>query len=290
MKRGRQILKRIIVLIVLLFLLPSTAFAHSGGTDANGGHYVGGTDEYHYHHGYPAHDHPNGVCPYDFDDRTGQSSGSSGSGKTTSALPTPTPTPKPEKKEPSLLAKIGAFLLCTLFGFPIVYLVCWGIYSVTIGAYKERKRLEQQQIEEQRALEQFNRERDAFFLDYQGLSLSAIYPPPIHGAFIGEDGLPSSPGEGRWGPHYTVFVSGYRAQVFHKKRKCGSVFGFPINLAQTGSLRPCSRCWNTPVPDLTWYYEQRELLNKCRHYGVTPFVEQIKPPDAPPSLPDSSSK
>jgi hypothetical protein len=41
-----------------------TAFAHGGRTDDNGGHYNRDTGEYHYHHGHPAHDHPNGECPY----------------------------------------------------------------------------------------------------------------------------------------------------------------------------------------------------------------------------------
>lgn len=42
--------------------------AHSGRTDAYGGHHDyknrSGLGSYHYHHGYPAHLHPNGVCPY----------------------------------------------------------------------------------------------------------------------------------------------------------------------------------------------------------------------------------
>lgn len=55
-----------------------TAEAHSGRTDANGGHHdyknVSGLGSYHYHcGGYPAHLHPNGVCPY-------ASSGSSDAG------------------------------------------------------------------------------------------------------------------------------------------------------------------------------------------------------------------
>lgn len=63
-----------------------TAEAHSGRTDANGGHHdyknKSGLGSYHYHHGYPAHLHPNGVCPY-----SGGSAGSSsgGSGATGSA-------------------------------------------------------------------------------------------------------------------------------------------------------------------------------------------------------------
>lgn len=47
----------------------STTLAHSGRTDAQGGHHdynnVSGLGSYHYHHGYPAHLHPNGICPYE---------------------------------------------------------------------------------------------------------------------------------------------------------------------------------------------------------------------------------
>lgn len=46
-----------------------TAEAHSGRTDASGGHRdnknKSGLGSYHYHHGYPAHLHPDGLCPYD---------------------------------------------------------------------------------------------------------------------------------------------------------------------------------------------------------------------------------
>ena len=66
------------MLILLFVCIPLTvASAHSGGTDSQGGHYNRSTGEYHFHHGYPAHQHVNGVCPYDFDDQTGASSSSS---------------------------------------------------------------------------------------------------------------------------------------------------------------------------------------------------------------------
>lgn len=64
-----------LVLLLVCFLLPVTASAHPGGTDANGGHTDRETGDYHYHHGYEAHYHTGGVCPFAFDDQTGSNSG-----------------------------------------------------------------------------------------------------------------------------------------------------------------------------------------------------------------------
>ena len=69
--------KLVIGLLVFGFMI-GPALAHPGGTDSKGGHTNHSTGEYHYHHGYSAHDHVDGVCPYDYDDRTGENSGSSG--------------------------------------------------------------------------------------------------------------------------------------------------------------------------------------------------------------------
>lgn len=66
--------------VICCCMLPTVGVAHSGRTDSQGGHYNRKTGEYHFHHGYPAHDHPGGVCPYD---------------KPTKA---PTVTPKPTAK------------------------------------------------------------------------------------------------------------------------------------------------------------------------------------------------
>lgn len=60
-------MKRFIVVFmaILLLITPGLALGHSGRTDSNGGHWDRkyGTG-YHYHHGYPAHQHKNGICPY----------------------------------------------------------------------------------------------------------------------------------------------------------------------------------------------------------------------------------
>lgn len=59
MKKGKWM-----ALVLAATLCIGSASAHPGRTDANGGHHVTATGEYHYHHGYPAHQHPGGVCPY----------------------------------------------------------------------------------------------------------------------------------------------------------------------------------------------------------------------------------
>ena len=79
-------MKRYLLPLLLAFLLlASPVSAHPGKTDADGGHYDRSTGEYHYHHGYSAHQHTGGVCPYDFDDQTGINSGTPSSGKKPSA-------------------------------------------------------------------------------------------------------------------------------------------------------------------------------------------------------------
>lgn len=62
--------KKVLALFVSFSMMFGTvpAYAHSGRTDSAGGHHdynnVSGLGSYHYHHGYPAHLHKNGVCPY----------------------------------------------------------------------------------------------------------------------------------------------------------------------------------------------------------------------------------
>lgn len=85
---SRKTLARIIeiLLCIIIFLISQVQiFAHPGRTDSQGGHHDSETGEYHYHHGYSAHQHRDvdgdGIldCPYDFVDKTGKSSGNSSS-------------------------------------------------------------------------------------------------------------------------------------------------------------------------------------------------------------------
>lgn len=72
-------MRRLLIFLLMLGLLIPfgiTVKAHPGRTDSNGGHKDSSTDEYHYHHGYPAHDHYDmdgdgkKECPYDFKENT----------------------------------------------------------------------------------------------------------------------------------------------------------------------------------------------------------------------------
>ena len=92
-------MKRLLVLLLAL-LLSLPVLAHSGGTDSKGGH--NGPGGYHYHHGYPAHQHEGGQCPYDFDDRTGESSGTSSIGSGSSISSSEEAEEEPEKPKRKL--------------------------------------------------------------------------------------------------------------------------------------------------------------------------------------------
>lgn len=90
MKHEKKLLRKIVTLaLVFAICLPIGANAHSGRTDSAGGHHdyknVSGLGYYHYHHGYPAHLHNAGVCPYNnSDNATSSTATNSESSKTTS--------------------------------------------------------------------------------------------------------------------------------------------------------------------------------------------------------------
>ena len=68
MNKNRKIIA-VLGIIVCVISINTLLYAHSGRTDANGGHRdnnnKSGLGSYHYHcGGHPAHLHKNGVCPY----------------------------------------------------------------------------------------------------------------------------------------------------------------------------------------------------------------------------------
>lgn len=74
-----------ILMLGISALICAGVLLHPGRTDSQGGHTDRSTGEYHFHHGFPAHQHEDrdgdGVaeyCPYDHVDKTGENSGSGG--------------------------------------------------------------------------------------------------------------------------------------------------------------------------------------------------------------------
>lgn len=69
MKKYYKKIMSIVLIITGILSISICSYSHSGRTDSNGGHKdknnKSGLGGYHYHcGGYPAHLHPNGVCPY----------------------------------------------------------------------------------------------------------------------------------------------------------------------------------------------------------------------------------
>ena len=72
MKKVTSFFSAVLLAILCFSLGTYRVEAHSGKTDGKGGHTNHATGEYHYHHGYPAHDHYDidgdgkRDCPYEF--------------------------------------------------------------------------------------------------------------------------------------------------------------------------------------------------------------------------------
>lgn len=93
------------ILVFLIMILPVPVLAHPGSTDGKGGHTDHSTGEYHYHHGYSAHQHYDmdgdgkEDCPYDFEDKTDHKTASSNSGNSKNSYIS---SPSTSVVEPSL--------------------------------------------------------------------------------------------------------------------------------------------------------------------------------------------
>lgn len=100
-------LRRFSALLAVLLLLASPALAHSGRTDSQGGHYNRSTGEYHFHHGYPAHQHPNGVCPYSTSADTSTTTSTKSSTKSSTKTGSKSSTKTSAKDDSSSNSKSG---------------------------------------------------------------------------------------------------------------------------------------------------------------------------------------
>ena len=97
-----SIIKMCLIVLISLFVASSLtiSYAHSGRTDASGGHRdnknKSGLGSYHYHcGGYPPHLHENGYCPYTSKGKTSQSNESE---KIVETIKPSTPITKEQKE------------------------------------------------------------------------------------------------------------------------------------------------------------------------------------------------
>ena len=108
MKRNKGKIISILLILLSVIFVGVTTYAHSGRTDASGGHRdnknKSGLGSYHYHcGGHPAHLHTNGVCPYSSSSSSSssKSSTSSGSSSSSSKSSTSSSSSSSSNEEPS---------------------------------------------------------------------------------------------------------------------------------------------------------------------------------------------
>ena len=110
-------------LLVCFFLsLSIVSIAHPGRTDSAGGHYDRSTGEYHYHHGYSAHQHKNGICPYDNNNKSESKNTSSSDNDTTLEHATSIKKLDFEEIWVTILCLIPISFLSTIIAFFIYWL------------------------------------------------------------------------------------------------------------------------------------------------------------------------
>lgn len=140
MKKHRKDL--LLILLLTLAFLPLQVLAHGGRTDSNGGHVDSDTGEYHYHHGFEAHDHydmdGDGTpdCPYDFVDRTGHSSGDHiGTGSRTDPITETVPRQHDDDADKTSLWDVISVLLEYLPGAIAVWLFSSYFFSCILALF-----------------------------------------------------------------------------------------------------------------------------------------------------------
>lgn len=287
------------IILVLFFLFPVFAYGHAGHTDSNGGHYDYDSGKYHYHHGYPAHSHSNGKCPYDYDDRTGEGSGSSSGISsywwkyTVAPRPTASPTLRPTAtpstirptaaptkppKEQSFIQKHP--VLTTIFAIAAFFFISCYISSKREKA-REQERLAKLAEEKRKATE--------FYSTHDLRTLCHI--PEIY--YLDEKNVPyeyNKPKEYSYGATLDVYISYGSSDVYHRKECRYASYRFPKNVFSDDhsyhfqNRRPCSICNPPHLPDANWYLEYLHHISECKRHGITP---KIDPDDyAPPAPPE----
>ena len=273
-----------ILACILLLSCCTVALAHPGATDANGGHYDHSTGEYHYHHGYPAHQHPDGRCPYNYDDRTGWNSGSSSGGSDSVSQ---SEHQAPPRCLPVLL----------LLSIP-VSLIAYKIikHHVEVQQFRRSGRSRQMARELQEQIDSIRRRRNALRIQLLRQDVlrirDAVGAPP--GAYVDEDGLPHLYSIRSPDIDGCVFAFNSRSGILHR-----SDCPYAAHLPELNIQLICGRFYPHPryrgcafckpyIPDLSWVPEYQKILDALTMLNLSErelHRFKPKPPQIEPSAP-----
>jgi len=285
------VLKKPFILCLLIFIafsLPRSVLAHSGKTDSSGGHYDHGTGEYHYHHGYSAHDHwdmdDDGDidCPYNFDDQTNHNSGltSNGNSSVSSGKNNASTTEQTEESiVPEFMYWIIGFLVVVII---VMYCIIRG-KNETIASNERSFRLREADAET-RVREGINSLHKALTEKYGEDYLYAMSGAPA-GDYLGKDSLPHS-SEAltiAFADQYTFYLGGPRtnSDVKYHHRSCRyAKSAYPVNamvLQDRRYYKPCMLC-PCRLPDTSWVQKYKKHIEFLNKYIDSKQEISIKPP------------
>ena len=232
--------RKMVLAICCVLLCLSTAAAHPGGTDAEGGHYDRSTGEYHYHHGYPAHQHIDGECLYRFVDNTDETPGAYGDED--KVAETMSQASKNSADRETFWYAVSGCLILFLLGGVVFFL--------------DR-------------LVQMRRQRRKLLPLYQGKSISKLAGVPDW-AEVDFRGNPHTKGAANTPEDAFVVYAAGSVRIYHRGRcRCLGNPVHPMNIrdAKQKGLTPCLVC--SPLKDVPeWAVEYRKIDMLRKRYNI----------------------
>lgn len=275
MKLTRRIIKYLTCSMSALCLLSCIAFAHSGGTDADGGHYNRSTGEYHWHHGYSAHQHydidGDGVldCPIEYEAQSSKSASVNGLDDDYGVLGERDAymfgeaNGKSDAKgwleknsssdDESVNKSFAAFGYCA---------AAVGGAAVCFVASKTIQNRKQHAAEKAK----FEAERQAFIEKIGDKRLRDIAGVPPRIRFTNA-GYPVDNNDRAFGS-YTVYIS-KSGRCYHQKPGCCSARNAEHFFKAKWIYSPCSKCCTRQMSIPAWYNEYNKLKNEAKRLNIS---------------------
>lgn len=264
--------------MLLLFSCALIVSAHPGRTDSSGGHHNRSTGGYHYHHGYPAHQHVNGVCPYEYDDKTGWNSDSYSNSNnfvpaptsTPKTTPIPTPEPAPDTTQENSTDWVGIALTALCLGWPALYLIPCLLpikskrqetsATQALPAAPSRQNRRAQQLADLRYEKEYT-----YYFDLYAFYNPADFVTMPKGAYL-RDEIPVTSNKGTYGL-YTVYIT-KTGTKYHQSKDCVNTKMIKTHILNVRGFQPCAKCAKQEIPDLNWYFEYRRISKIKKKYEL----------------------